>query len=98
MTTPSQQAHQNRRWKAYAAAFKLKSSRDNAECAWCHNPIDYTLHPSHKWAFTADHIHELQHGGHLLGELAPLHRYCNSIKGNGGKPIDARPTKGASPW
>ena len=75
----------SRAWRKYQQAHKARCRDANEPCAWCGRPIDYDLPPSHGKAFTSDHIEELQHGGDVLGELAPFHRGCNSEKGNGRK-------------
>ena len=75
----------SRAWRKHQQAHKARCRAENAVCAWCGKPINYDLHPSDGRAFSSDHIVELQHGGHILGDLAPFHRDCNSRKGNGGK-------------
>lgn len=74
----------SRAWRKHQQAHKARCREENAVCDWCGKAIDYDLPPSHGRAFSSDHIVELQYGGHILGELAPFHRDCNSRKGNGG--------------
>jgi 5-methylcytosine-specific restriction endonuclease McrA len=62
--------------------------RQGRDCAWCGQPIDYTLPATHAMSFTADHPEAVANGGHLYQQdLAPMHRACNSKKGDSAAPI-----------
>lgn len=88
----------DRVYRQLSQALKARSRADNAPCSLCHEPIDYDLPYFDKWAFTADHVEELQHGGALYGELRPAHRYCNSKRSNGGLDTPLRPVKTTYTW
>nr|WP_265087383.1 HNH endonuclease [Nanchangia anserum] len=49
-------------------------------------------------SFTADHVHELAKGGHLLGELKPAHRSCNSRRSNRTTPRKRQPLHTTQKW
>lgn len=65
------------------AALKAKTKRQGWVCWLCHKPFDWSLHPSDKWAWTADHVTPLAVGGHITGTLKPAHRSCNSRRNDG---------------
>ncbi|WP_443095040.1 HNH endonuclease [Rothia koreensis] len=57
--------------------------RRGLPCAWCGRPINYEASPNDPDAFTADHVDPIALGGSLhKGELQPMHKGCNSRKGN----------------
>ena len=71
-------------------ALRRKAKKHNLPCWLCHEPIDFNAEWKHPLSFTADHVQAVANGGHMLGELKPAHRSCNSKKGN-------RPAHTASP-
>lgn len=54
-------------------------------CWFCKFPIDLTLNPSAREAWTLHHLEPLNNDGHILGETVPAHRCCNSSYGDGKK-------------
>jgi len=80
----------HRAYRRQQAALKRRTARDNLPCGhaspsgWgCGEPIDTTLNYKHRMSFTADHDLALAHGGRLVGQvLVPMHRGCNSRKGD----------------
>lgn len=72
------QAYRNAR-----AALKRKTKRQGLTCWLCGKPFDWSLHPSHGDAWTADHITPLAKGGSVLGAMKPAHRRCNSRRNKG---------------
>lgn len=68
--------------RARAQALSQTDALGRVICAWCHQPIDMTLSGRHRMGPTADHVHEMQRGGPLFGQLEPMHKGCNSTKGN----------------
>lgn len=78
-------------------AYRRKAARlrrTNTICWLCGQPIDPTLPATHAQSWTADHVIPLHQGGHVLGELRPAHRGCNSSR-NGkqqAQPATERPT------
>jgi 5-methylcytosine-specific restriction endonuclease McrA len=69
------------------AALKRVTKRDGLVCWLCGKPFDWSLHPSDRMAWTADHITPLSRGGHITGPMKPAHRSCNS-KRNDGRHVD----------
>lgn len=65
-------------------------------CWICGEPIDLTLHYQNPMAGTADHLDAVGTGGHILGELRPAHRSCNSRRGTGQD--RHQPTQVSSAW
>lgn len=75
--------HGHRAYRRKQAQLKRRTARESLACAWCGAPIDTTLPATHPMSFTADHPDAVIHGGHLVKqELAPMHRRCNSSKGD----------------
>jgi len=80
----------HRAYRRQQAALKRRTARDNLPCGYgsphgwgCGEPIDTTLPATHKKSFTADHGDALANGGKLVGQvLVPMHRDCNSRKGD----------------
>jgi 5-methylcytosine-specific restriction endonuclease McrA len=68
---------------AYRAARATLKAEGHA-CWICRRPIDYTLRWPNPWSFTADHVVELDAGGHATDEsnLRAAHARCNIIRGN----------------
>lgn len=67
-------------------AYRRKSARvrkQASQCWICQGPIDPSLDYRHPLSATADHVDPLATGGHILGELRPAHRSCNSARGVG---------------
>ena len=90
-------ARQGRDQRAYRrAAANLK--RTATICHLCGREIDTTLPTLHPMAWTADHIVPLAAGGHVLGELAPAHRSCNSRKGAGRGVVASQPLRTSRQW
>lgn len=75
----------DRGYTARRDALKRKSRKTNAPCHLCGKAIDYGLPYKHAMSFTADHVDAVGTGGHMLGELRPAHRSCNSRRGK--KPL-----------
>lgn len=53
-------------------------------CWLCNKPIDLTLHHTHRWSFTLDHIVPLDIPGvdpYDESNILPAHRSCNSSRG-----------------
>lgn len=65
------------------AALKAKTKKHGLTCWLCHEPFDWSLHPSERMAWTADHVTPLAAGGHITGPLMPAHRACNSRRNDG---------------
>lgn len=83
-----------RAYRNKAQTLKRKTKLLNLPCHLCGKKIDTTLPFLDPHAFTADHIIPLAKGGHVLGELKPAHRICNSKRQT--KPINKtqqQPTK-----
>ena len=77
MTKTNRNGNGHRAYRRKQANLK----RQQLNCSWCGNPIDYTLHYLHPQAFTADHPTAVNNGGHLYNqELQPMHRSCNAKK------------------
>ena len=73
----------HRAYRRNQAALKRRTAAEQLPCHWCGKPIDTTLPYNHREAFTADHPDAIGNGGHLTKqELAPMHRSCNSAKGD----------------
>jgi 5-methylcytosine-specific restriction endonuclease McrA len=73
----------HRAYRRKQAQLKRRTARESLVCAWCGEPIDITLPPTDRMSFTADHPEAVANDGHLVRqELAPMHRSCNSKKGN----------------
>lgn len=70
-------------YRVARAALKRKTQRFNLPCWLCGQPFDWSLHPSHGDAWTADHVVPLAQGGHITGTLKPAHRRCNSKRNDG---------------
>lgn len=98
--TPKPNYRNDTAYVARQRALKRRARRNNTPCHICGHAIDYTLHWKHPMSFTADHITPVANGGHMLGELAPAHRSCNSRRGTKQlttlKPI--RNPKHSQPW
>lgn len=60
--------------------------RDNWTCQLCGEPVDKTLHYSHDWAASLDHIVPRSHQlvpDHSSSNLRLAHRWCNAVLGDG---------------
>lgn len=60
--------------------------RDNWTCQLCNGPVDKTLHYSHDWAASLDHIVPRSRQlvpDHSNGNLRLAHRWCNAVLGDG---------------
>lgn len=75
--------HGHRAYRRKQAALKRRTSAEGLPCYWCGKPIDTSLPYNDPHAFTADHPEAIANGGHLTRqELRPMHRRCNSVKGD----------------
>ena len=75
-------ARNGRNLRAYRRkAQRLRRSEDL--CWICGEWIDRDLPPTHAQSWTADHMHPLAAGGHIMGELRAAHRDCNARRGSG---------------
>jgi hypothetical protein len=73
----------HRAYRRKQGQLKRRTKREALVCVWCGEPIDTTLHYTDPMSFTADHPDAVANDGHLVKqELAPMHRSCNSKKGN----------------
>lgn len=76
-------ARLGRNTQAYRRA-RARLKRNGPHICWlCGHEINTELDYRHPLSFTADHVDPLSTGGHVLGELKPAHRSCNSRRGNG---------------
>jgi len=60
--------------------------RDNWTCQLCGDPVDKTLHYSHDWAASLDHIVPRSRQlvpDHSSTNLRLAHRWCNAVLGDG---------------
>ena len=71
------------KYRKASTALRRRAKREGLPCWICRQPIDFDLHPSDKWAFTADHKVALAAGGDIMGPLRPAHRSCNSRRQTG---------------
>ncbi len=81
MAEPARYGRNRRAYRRAAA----RTIRNNPICWICGHAIDPNLPRHHRMAGTADHVDPLAQGGHILGELRPAHRACNSARGDGTK-------------
>lgn len=80
----------HRAYRRKQAALKRRTARENLPCGYgspsgwgCGQPIDTELPATDRMSFTADHDTPLAAGGHLVHQvLVPMHRRCNSMKGD----------------
>ena len=80
----------HRAYRRRQAALRRRTQRENLPCGYgstlglgCGEAIDTELPSSHRMSFTADHDQPLAAGGRLAsGLLVPMHRACNSRKGD----------------
>lgn len=80
----------HRAYRRKQAALKRRTAREHLPCGYgssqgwgCGEQIDTTLPATHRLSFTADHDVAIENGGHLVKqELVPMHRACNSRKGD----------------
>lgn len=80
----------HRAYRRQQASLKRRTSNEGLPCGhgsphgWgCGEPIDTSLPSDHAMSFTADHDTPLASGGKLVGQvLVPMHRRCNSRKGD----------------
>lgn len=73
----------HRAYRRKQARLKRRTANEALACAWCGEPIDTTLPSTDRMSFTADHPDAIANGGHLVKqELKPMHRSCNSAKGD----------------
>lgn len=80
----------HRAYRRQQAALKRRTAVENLPCGYgspsgmgCGEPIDTTLDSKNALSFTADHDLALANGGKLVGQLLiPMHRRCNSRKGD----------------
>lgn len=75
------QPRADRAYRTKAKALKRIVKAKALPCWICGRPIDVDLPWKDPMSFTADHKKALANGGHLLGELLPAHRACNSRRG-----------------
>lgn len=91
MAEPARYGRNRRDYRRKAARMR----RQGGVCWICGEPIDPNLPYLHPMAGTADHVHTLATGGHVLGELRPAHRSCNARRGDGTS-TKAKPPKRSS--
>lgn len=80
----------HRAYRRQQASLKRRTREEDLPCGhgspsgWgCGEPIDTTLDHRDRMSFTADHDEALSRGGKLVGQvLVPMHRRCNSLKGD----------------
>lgn len=73
----------HRDYRRKQAALKRRTAREDLPCTWCGQSIDTKLPSNDRMSFTADHPQAVNNGGHLVKqELEPMHRRCNSQKGD----------------
>lgn len=80
----------HRAYRRKQAALKRRTAREDLPCGYgstqgwgCGQHIDTTLPATDRMSFTADHDTAIVNGGHLVSqELVPMHRRCNSQKGD----------------
>lgn len=80
----------HRAYRRAQAALKRRTKVQHLPCGYgspsgwgCGEQIDTDLPKEHKRSFTADHDTALANGGRLVGQvLVPMHRDCNSRKGD----------------
>lgn len=85
-----------RAYRNKAARLKARARNNNWPCQACGKPIDYNADYKDRNAFTADHVTPLAQGGHILGQLVPMHRACNASKGDGTRTLPPLPSN--IPW
>ena len=79
----------HRAYRRQQAALKARTKRHGLPCTWCGEPIDTDLPATDPMSFTADHPDALANGGRLTSQvMEPMHRSCNSRKGDGSKDIE----------
>ena len=81
----SKAKYNDRRYVARREALRRKTKANGDPCCFCKRAIDWSVDWKHPDSFTAHHVEELNNGGHLLGELLPAHRGCNSRWGDGSR-------------
>jgi 5-methylcytosine-specific restriction endonuclease McrA len=60
-------------------------------CAWCGDPIDLTLSGNHPLGPSVDHILPRAQGGRdVPSNLQPMHRRCNTARGQAPLPGPSR--------
>lgn len=80
----------HRAYRRQQAALKRRTKREGLPCGYgspsgwgCGGHIDTELPATDRMSFTADHDTALANGGRLAGGLlVPMHRTCNSRKGD----------------
>ncbi|MGW9345837.1 HNH endonuclease [Streptomyces albidoflavus] len=73
----------HRAYRRKQAQLKRRTAAHGLFCTWCGEPIDTTLPATDRMSFTADHPDAIGNGGHLVKQdLKPMHRRCNSLKGD----------------
>ena len=80
----------HRAYRRQQASLKRRTANDALPCGYgsphgwgCGEQIDTTLPKEDAMSFTADHTEALGNGGKLVGQvLVPMHRSCNSRKGD----------------
>lgn len=80
----------HRAYRRDQARLKRRTKDEDLPCGYgspsgwgCGEHIDTELHYKNAMSFTADHDQALNNGGKLVGQvLVPMHRRCNSLKGD----------------
>lgn len=90
--------YNDRSYRARAAALKRKTRANGDPCSICGQAFDWSVEWKHPLSFTADHVEPIASGGHLLGELAPAHRGCNSRRGAGREVKVIAPPRTSRRW
>lgn len=87
----------SREWRVLSARLKTELL---PICHLCKEAIDLRLPHTHRDSWTLDHKTPLAAGGSLtdVGNLAPAHRRCNSLKGVGRWTPEAGKAKGSRNW
>lgn len=72
-----------RAYRHKAAALKARTKARGDVCWLCGEGFDWSLPYTDRLSFTADHVNPISKGGHIVGELRPAHRACNSRRNDG---------------
>lgn len=73
--------YSDRHYQLARSDLRKRVATESLPCARCLRPIDTRLAWPDPQSFTADHVHGLADGGHIAGDLEPMHLGCNSARG-----------------